>query len=157
MEIKDEALITAMKIKITAKWLNIYSVPGVSLNSSYAVSHLIPSRTSCGLCRYFPNVRIRKLSPQEGKAFPQHVQVIDSRVGVCIWPLYHMLLPIRHTNITTFVSQILVRMLIYKNGRSDKYRGASAVLGGEWRVSLSLHYWHLRPDTFLLCRAFCPL
>lgn len=58
-------------------------------------------------------MHVRKLRRQEGKSFPQEVPAIGSRVGVCFWFLYHMLLPNTHADIT-FVSQILGRMLVYK-------------------------------------------
>lgn len=95
-------------------------------------------------------MHVRKLRRQEGQSFPQDVPVIGSRVGVCIWFLSHMFPPNTHADIT-FVSQILGRMLIYKNG---SYRGAWGVLGGEWRVSLSPHYWCLGPDTFSVVQGF---
>lgn len=52
MEIKDEALITAMKIK-PAKWWNVYSVPGVSQGFVSSIS-LNPSKNLMVFMLVFP-------------------------------------------------------------------------------------------------------
>lgn len=54
-------------------------------------------------------LQMRKLRYQ---SLPQDALVVGSRIGVCIWSVYLMLLPKTHA-VIALVSQISVRMLIY--------------------------------------------